>query len=197
MPRCCPQTQKGGVPASDDLKQRVSVKQGQWELWTPCFFQGLLFPFTLNVSREILKWLMTHTWSLEPKVLFVCWAQGSDLCPNLLLLGPFLPRFQGLQGLNSLVYPQEEFNSCEGEKHLWLETIKFPLKEKKEKKRERTFFDSEMVGFLSPWRLVNNFFWGGRFSDPADGSWAAWSWTPANCWVCSNCQSSTVALESS
>ena len=121
----------GGVPASDDLQRRVSVKQEQWELWTPRFFQGLLFPFTLDVSCEILKWLMTHTWSLEPKVLFVCWAQGSDLCPNLLLLGPFLPRFQGLQGLNSLVYPQEEFNSCEGEKHLWLETIKFPLKEKK------------------------------------------------------------------
>ena len=130
-------TERGGVPASDDLKQRVSVKQGQWELWTPCFFQGLLFPFTLNVSREILKWLMRHTWSLEPKVLFVCWAQGSDLCPNLLLLGPFLPRFQGLQGLNSLVYPQEEFNSCEGEKHLWLETIKFPLKEKKEKRKKK------------------------------------------------------------
>lgn len=114
-----PADAEGGCLAADTLEQRVSVKQKHREVWTPHFFQGLLFPFTFDVSSEILKQLMTHTCSLEPKVLFVCWALGCDLCPNPLLLGPFLPRFQGLQGLNFLVYPPlEEFSSCEGKGHL-------------------------------------------------------------------------------
>lgn len=87
----------------------------------------------------------------------MCWVQGSDLYPNLPLLRPSLPRFQGIQGLSSLVYPSlEEFNPCEVEGHLQLETIKFPLKKKK--KEEKIFFDLEIVGgffSLEDWLIIS------------------------------------------
>lgn len=51
-------------------------------------------------------------------------------------------------GPQSLVYSLEEFNPCESERYLQLETTKFPSKE--EKKKEKIFMDLEIVGFLFP-----------------------------------------------
>ena len=86
----------------------------------------------------------------------MCWAKGSDLCPNPLLLGPFLPRFQGLQGLNSLVYPPlEEFNSCEDERHLRLEIIKLPLKKKKRRKNILRLGNCRASFPLEDWLIIS------------------------------------------
>lgn len=87
----------------------------------------------------------------------MCWVQGSDLYPNLPLLRPSLPRFQGIQGLNSLVYPSlEEFNPCEVEGHLQLETIKFPLKKKKKGRKNILRLGNCRVSFsLEDWLIIS------------------------------------------
>lgn len=78
---------------------------------------------------------MTHTQTLESKVLLVCWVEGSDLYPSLPLLCLSLPMFQGVHKASILGVSLKEFNPCEVERYLQLETTKFSSKKKKRKKK--------------------------------------------------------------
>lgn len=150
------------------------------------FKAGPLFPSPTPKPGRILKQLMTALNPLDSSLLCLL---GVRLWYTSQACYPLRP---GKDSGLTLLSP-EDFNPCRVGA---LANGNYKVSPKKMKKKKKIFSDLEIVGFCFSLRLVNNFFQGGRFSDPADGSQTAWSPTIANCWVCSNCQSSRVALES-